>query len=65
MSILQVMEWGVEGIVQGKQTEPMRLENWRPWAPSMVMAKGTENTYTDYDINWDNTGKNGHFAPFQ
>ena len=65
VSIPQVMEWGVEGILQGKQTEAMRLENWRPRAPSMVMAKGTKNTYVDHGMNWDNTSKNGHYAPFQ
>jgi len=47
------------------QIQAMRLENWRPWAPSLVMARGTSNTYNDHDMSWDNTGKNGHYARFQ
>ena len=66
VSIPSVMEFNVEGIVREGQTLPMRLENWRPWAPSLVMAKGSgTNSYTDHDISWNNTGKNGHFAEFQ
>ena len=61
----QIMDFNVEGIVRENQTEPMGLENWRPWAPSMVMARGTRNTYTDHGMSWDNNGKNGHYAKFQ
>ena len=46
----------------------MRLENWRPWVPSLVMAKGTGNTYKDHKdhgMDWPNTGKNGYYAQFQ
>ena len=43
----------------------MRLENWRPWVPSLVMAKGTSNTYKDHGMDWPNTGKNGYYAQFQ
>ncbi len=65
VTIPQVMDFNVEGIIRNPQTHPMRLENWRPWAPSLVMARGTGNTYTDHDMSWDNTGKNGHYARFQ
>ena len=65
VSIPQVMDFNVEGIVRENQTQPMRPENWRPWAPSLVMARGTGNTYTDHNMSWDNTGKNGHYANFQ
>ena len=63
--IPQVMDFNVEAIIRKPQANPMRLENWRPWAPSLVMARGTGNTYTDHDMSWDNTGKNGHYARFQ
>jgi hypothetical protein len=64
--IPSVMEFNVEGIVREGQSQPMRLENWRPWAPLLVMAKGAgTNTYSDHDMNWDNAGKNGHYADFQ
>ena len=65
VSIKQIMDFNVEGIVRDNHTQPMRLENWRPWAPSLVMARGTGNTYTDHDMDWDNTGKNGHYAHFE
>ena len=65
VSIPQVMDFNVEGIVRENQTHPMRLEHWRAWAPSLVMARGTRNTYTDHNMSWDNTGKNGHYASFE
>jgi hypothetical protein len=66
VSIPSIMDFNVEGIVRQGQTEPMRLENWRSWTPSLVMAKGKgNNTYQDHDMTWDNTGKNGHYAHFQ
>ena len=65
LSIPRVMDFNVRGIIRENQTHPMRLENWRPWAPSLVMARGTGNTYTGHNMNWDNTGKNGHYAHFQ
>ena len=51
-----------EGIIRENQIQAMRLENWRPWAPSLVMARGTGNTYNDHDMSWDNTGKKGHLG---
>ncbi len=65
VTIPGIIDFNVEGIVRENQTEPMRLENWRPWAPSLVIAKGTGNTYADHRMSWDNTGKNGHYAKFQ
>ena len=60
------MEFNVAGIVREGQAGPMRLENWRAWAPSLVMAKGTgRNTFTDHEMDWDNSGKNGFYAEFQ
>ena len=65
VSIPRVMDFNVEAIVGKGQTHPMRLENWRAWAPSLVMARGTGNTYSDHGMTWDNTGKNGHYASFE
>ena len=66
VSVPSIMDFNVEGIVRQGQSEPMRLENWRSWTPSLVMAKGAgNNTYNDHDMNWDNSGKNGHYAHFQ
>ncbi len=65
VSIPRILDFNVEGIIREKQTHPMRLENWRSWAPSLVMARGTGNIYTDHNMSWDNTRKNGHYARFQ
>jgi hypothetical protein len=66
VAVPSIMDFNVEGIVLKGQSEPMRLENWRSWTPSLVMAKGAgTNTYTDHDMDWDNAGKNGHYAHFQ
>ncbi len=35
-----------------------------PFADAVALAKGgSGNSYTDYGMRWDNSGKNGHFAP--
>ena len=66
VSVPSIMDFNVEGIVLKGQSEPMRLENWSSWTPSLVMARATgNNTYNDHDMNWDNTAKNGHYAHFQ
>ena len=66
VSIPSVLEFNVEAIVRPGQSQPMRLENWRPWAPSLVMSKGSgKNTYDDHQMSWDNNGKNGYYASFQ
>ena len=44
-------------------------ETWgatgHPVAPDkLVFAVGAKgNTFSDHDMRWDNSGKNGHFAP--
>ena len=66
VSIPGVMDFNVEGIVAGRRTEPMRLENTgHPVNPSLALARGTRSTYTDHGMTWDNTGKNGHYSTFE
>jgi len=37
--------------------------NAHPFAPQVAMAFGDQNSsWTDYGMNWDNSGKNGHYA---
>jgi len=37
--------------------------NAHPFAPKLAMAVGDQqSTWTDYGMNWDNSGKNGHYA---
>lgn len=66
VSIPGIIDFSVEGIVAGRQPEPMRLENTgHPVNSSLVLAKGTASTYTDHGMTWDNTGKNGHYSAFE
>lgn len=38
--------------------------NAHPFASEIAMAVGGEgSTWTDYGMRWDNSGKNGHYAP--
>jgi hypothetical protein len=39
--------------------------NAHPFAPAGVaLAVGEDgSTYSDYGMSWDNSGKNGHYAP--
>ena len=36
-----------------------------PLFPELVQAYGVRTTYTDYDFNWDNTGKCADYASFR
>jgi len=38
--------------------------NAHPFSPKLAMAVGEQNsTWADYGMSWDNSGKNGHYAP--
>jgi hypothetical protein len=38
--------------------------NAHPFAPNVSLAVGDEqSTWEDYGMRWDNSGKNGHYAP--
>ena len=66
VSIPGVMDFSVEGITAGRRSEVMRLENTgHPVNSSLALARGTGSTYADHGMQWDNTGKNGHYAAFQ
>jgi hypothetical protein len=66
VSIPGVMDFSVEGITAGRLREVMRLENTgHPVNSSLALARGTGNTYADHGMQWDNTGKNGHYAVFE
>ena len=66
VSIPEIMDFSVEGIVAARRTEPMRLDNTEhPVNSSLALARGTASTYSDHGMRWDNTGKNGHYAPFE
>jgi hypothetical protein len=65
ITIPNIIDFQVEGIEAPGQTEVMMLMNTaHPVNSSLALARGTGNTYTDHGMRWDNTGKNGHYAPF-
>jgi hypothetical protein len=44
--------------------EAIWARNAHPFAPEVAMAVGDQgSTWTDYGMRWDNSGKNGHYAP--
>jgi hypothetical protein len=60
-----IMEMNVEG-VEGVPGRIMQITNaLHPANTTLALALGTKTVYKDHGFNWDNTGKNGHFAPFE
>lgn len=66
VAIPQVIDFHVEGIQARGQQEPLTLTNTaHPVSASLALARGTQSTYTDHGMQWDNTGKNAHYAAFR
>ncbi len=66
VTIPNVLAMNVEGTSGANQAEPMYLDNiGHPAATRLALAKGTRTTYTDHGMSWDNSGKNGHYAPIR
>jgi hypothetical protein len=63
-----IMQVAVRSIpsVMGEGAE-MIARNAHPFAPDgVVMAVGESgSTWSDYGMQWDNSGKNGHYAPIR
>ena len=65
VSIPGILDWQVEGIIGADGHDVEWLDNiGHPVNTRIAVARGTRNTYQDYEFNWENTGQNGHFAPF-
>ncbi|MEE8518929.1 MAG: DUF1326 domain-containing protein [Dehalococcoidia bacterium] len=65
LDIPGIMELNVEGI-EGVPGQVMQLTNaFHPANPTISLAKGTKSTYKDYDFDWDITGGNGNYSPFE
>jgi hypothetical protein len=64
MEIPGRMQVGVEGTMGADGDDAIWARNAHPFAREVAMAIGTEaKTWTDYGRSWDNSGKNGHYAP--
>ena len=65
VSIAGVIDFKVEGIRAGRRRGVMRIVNTgHPVNSTLALARGTASTYSDHGMTWDNTDKNGHYAPF-
>ena len=68
VEIPEIMSVAVRPIpsVMGESAE-MVAANAHPFAPEgVVMAVGDAgNSWADYGLRWDNSGKNGHYAPIR
>ena len=60
-----IMHMSVEPLPTLREDGEMWASTGHPIAPDkLVLALGsTGSTYTDHGMRWDNSGKNGHYAP--
>jgi len=60
-----VMQLAVEPIPTLHQSVEIWIAGGHPVAPDrMALAVGRSgSTFADYGMRWDNSGKNGHYAP--
>ena len=62
-----IMEFEVEGIVSPETGEVMEITNTiHPMGANLPITKSSKGVYSDadYDLAFDNTGKNGHYRAF-
>jgi hypothetical protein len=65
VEIPQIVNMSVTGVPSMTPDEVVWTAAGHPFAPDrLALATGNANsTFTDYGMRWDNSGKNGHFAP--
>jgi hypothetical protein len=64
VEIPNIMQLAVHAVPSLNPDQEIWAQNAHPFAPSVSMAVGEEHsTWTDYGMHWDNSGKNGHYAP--
>ena len=65
VSIPNVIDFAVEGIVKRGQSDSLLLVNTgHPVSNELYVAKGTGSRYNDHGMSWDNTSKSAHYAAF-
>ncbi len=64
VSIPEILDFSVEGVIKPGFSDPVKFENVRAWAPWVAFAKGTKGAYTDNGLLFENTGRTGHYGPF-
>lgn len=64
LEIPEVMQMGVQAVPAAVPDAEIWAANAHPFAPQVAMAVGESgSTWKDYGMSWDNSGKNGHYAP--
>ena len=64
VEIPSIMQLAVHAVPSLNPDQEIWAQNAHPFASSVAMAVGEEHsTWTDYGMHWDNSGKNGHYAP--
>lgn len=64
--IPNVMHLAVHALPSMSPDTEIWAANAHPFAPSVSLAVGAEeSTWMDYGMTWDNSGKNGHYAPIK
>jgi hypothetical protein len=59
-----VMSMAINAIPSGAPDKEIWASNASPFAASVSLAVGeASSTWQDYGMRWDNSGKNGHYAP--
>ncbi len=67
VSIPGVLEYQLNPTQGGDKKKPIAISN-NPFAPAidpMYMGVGAKATFSDYGMTFDNTGKDGNWAPFK
>ena len=61
--VLDVEIEGIEGRVGGAE---VWLDNVKHFVSGrLAAAKATRSSFKDHGLDWNNTGRNGHYAPFE
>jgi len=64
VEIPSIMQLAVHAVPTMNPDQEIWAQNAHPFASSVAMAVGEDHsTWTDYGMHWDNSGKNGHYAP--
>jgi hypothetical protein len=64
ITIPSVMQLAVRALPSLNPDAEIWAQNAHPFASSVALAVGeAQSTWEDYGMHWDNSGKNGHYAP--
>jgi hypothetical protein len=63
VEIPNIMHLAVNPLPSLDPNNEIWARNAHPFAPEVAMGVGeSNNTWTDYGMSWDNSGRNGHYA---